>query len=128
MSKRVANTKYRELYIQFLKQEIPNIIQILTLPSFFGVLIKNNTFDFILLGITGLLIINYLTARLNKFIVSEYPISVKEPDGDHLMKQLNYRQEFAEYAYSNKSALLISIGVILITAAIVIIVRQNISI
>ena len=48
MNNQFRSKEYRELYLKFLKLEIPNFIQIITLLSFFSYLSKNRALDLVI--------------------------------------------------------------------------------
>jgi len=56
------------MYFGFLRQEIPNIIQIITFLGFLIIISKNNLFQFIITLIVGNLLALYLIEKMSTYI------------------------------------------------------------
>jgi len=59
---------YLKMYFGFLRQEIPNIIQIITFLGFLIIISKNNLFQFIITLIVGNLLALYLIEKMSTYI------------------------------------------------------------
>lgn len=109
MTKISTKEKYNELFWDFWKKEIPNIIQILTLPTFFGVLIKNNFVLFFIFVFTVYLISTYTVTKMVE-----------------LIKNSDESQNLVEYGFSKKNFFVISILLSFVAAFAVCLIRWNI--
>jgi hypothetical protein len=114
--------KYNEQFWTFWKQEIPNVIQILTLPSFFGVLIKNYFFDLALFILTIVLLANYTSSKMTEFISEKYPLP-NHLSHSNLSKSLDSRWNLITYGFSNRNNLIMATVLTIVTASIVILAR-----
>lgn len=63
---------YLDLYFSFLRGEIPNIVQILSFPTLFGVLIKIQLVSpFIVSVIVNQLLTQYFMEKMSKFLYNQ---------------------------------------------------------
>ena len=65
------NNKYLELYLSFLKTEVPHIFQIMTLPSIFILAIPIHYINLLLIVLMALLLYLFLEEKLKSFLIEQ---------------------------------------------------------
>lgn len=127
MSNPKTQKEYDELFWRFINSEIPNIIQILTLPSLLGILIKNTAHDPWLFIITTTLLAKYLGAKTTQFINGLHPITTNDPLHPDFTKPLLSRLEVSVRAFNFKNSLVLALLITGGTAIVIAVVRSGIS-
>jgi len=64
----LANYTPFNLYLSFLRTEIPNIVQIMGLPTLFGVLLLNSPFVLIISPLVGIILWQFLVEKAFIFL------------------------------------------------------------
>jgi hypothetical protein len=126
MEHNLETQKYRKLYLDFWWQEAPSLIQILTLPSFFGVLVKNYTIDLVLFILTVIILANYIRVRIPKFVNSEFPLTGDQSKPE-FTKALTCREGLINYGFSDINLLFAAIITALTAVLLVVIVKVSIT-